>query len=749
MIFTKVKTLLFILVYLIFFISFSKSEIVKEIVVLGNERVSDETIVMFSDVNINQNIDTEKLNNILNNLYETNFFENISISFKDNKLEILVYEFPIIDTITFSGIKSKTLKNEIIQNLKLKSRSSLNPLFLEEDKKQIILKLKDLGYYFSNIEISLEDLEDKRVNVEYKIILGEKAKIKKITFIGDKVYKDSKLKSLIVSEEYKFWKFISGKKYLNENMISLDQRLLKNFYLNKGYYDIKINSSFAKMINEEEFELIFNIQANKKFIFNNLTLTLPTDFEEKNFLKLQGTLKKLKGEVYSINSVQDILEEIEEITLYDEYKSINALVDEDISENKINLNFIIEETPKLFVEKINIFGNNITRENVIRNQVVVDEGDPFNILLTKKSINNLRSTNLFKSVNYKVNDGSDKDSKVIDITVEEKATGEITAGAGFGTDGGTLLFGIRENNYLGKGLIVKAQANLSADSIKGEFGVTNPNYNNSDKMVFSNFKASEIDRLISSGYKTNKTGFEVGTKFEYLEDFKLGASGRSFYEKIETDSTASATQQKQEGDYWDTFLNLDFDYDKRNQKFQTTKGYRSIFNLDIPLISDTSTLTNSYDFRKYTEMYENNRTSFSFSIKSAFSVTGEDVKLSERLLVPSSKLRGFEYGKVGPKDGTDFIGGNYVTSFNVQSNLPFLFENAQNIDMVLFFDSANVWGVDYDSSIDDNNKIRSSIGIGVDWFTPIGPMTFSLSEALTKSSTDVTEQFRFNIGTSF
>ena len=749
MIFTKVKTLFFILVYLIFFISFSKSEVVKEIVVLGNERISDETVVMFSDVNIDQNIDTEKLNNILNNLYETNFFENVSISLKDNKLEILVDEFPIIDTITYSGIKSKNLKKEITQNLKLKSRSSLNPLFLEEDKNQIIFKLKDLGYYFSNIEISLEDLENKRVDVEYKISLGEKAKIKKITFIGDKVYKDSKLRSLIVSEEYKFWKFISGKKYLNENMISLDQRLLKNFYLNKGYFDIKINSSFAKMINEEEFELIFNIQANKKFIFNNLTLTLPTDFDEKNFLKLKDTLKKLKGKVYSINSVQDILEEIEEITLYDEYKSINALVDEDISENKINLNFIIEETPKLFVEKINIFGNNITRENVIRNQVVVDEGDPFNILLTKKSINNLRSTNLFKSVNYKVNDGSDKDSKVIDITVEEKATGEITAGAGFGTDGGTLLFGIKENNYLGKGLIVEAEANLSADSIKGQFGVTNPNYNNTDKMVFSSFKASEIDRLTSSGYKTNKTGFELGTKFEYLEDFKLGASGRSYYEKIETDSTASATQQKQEGDYWDTFLNLDFDYDKRNQKFQTTKGYRSIYNLDIPLISNTNTLTNSYDFRKYTEMYENNRTSFSFSIKSTFSVTGDDVKLSERLLVPSSKLRGFEYGKVGPKDGTDFIGGNYVTSFNVQSNLPFLFENAQNLDMILFFDSANIWGVDYDSSIDDNNKLRSSIGVGIDWFTPIGPMTFSLSEVLSKSNTDVTESFRFNIGTSF
>tara|TARA_Y100000591_G_scaffold113348_1_gene96838 strand:+ start:1325 stop:3574 length:2250 start_codon:yes stop_codon:yes gene_type:complete len=749
MLFSKIKILLFILLYLFSFVSYSKSEVVSEIVILGNERVSDETIIMFSDVKINENIDTEKLNKILINLYDSNFFENVSISLKKNKLEITVDEFPIIDNIKYSGIKSKTIKKEITQNLKLKSRSSLNPLFLEDDKEQIVLKLKNLGYYFSNIEIFLEDLQDNRINVEYKINLGEKAKIKKITFIGDKVYKDSKLRSLIVSEEYKFWKFISGKKYLNENMISLDQRLLKNFYLNKGYYDVKINTSFAKMINKEEFELIFNIQANKKYIFNDLRVTLPVDFEESNFLKLKETFNKLKGETYSINSVQDILEKIEEITLYDEYKSINALVDEDIIDNKINLNFIIEEMPKLFVEKINIFGNNITRENVIRNQVLVDEGDPFNILLTKKSINNLRSTNLFKSVNYKVNDGSDNESKIIDITVEEKATGEITAGAGFGTDGGTLLFGIRENNYLGKGLIVKAQANLSADSIKGELGITNPNYKNSDKMVFSNFKASEIDRLTSSGYKTNKTGFEFGTKFEYLEDFKFGASGRSFYEKIETDSTASTTQQKQEGDYWDTFLNLDFDYDKRNQKFQTTKGFRSIYSLDLPLLSKTNTLTNTYDFKKYIEIYENNRTSLSFGLKSAFSLTGEDVKLSERLLVPSSKLRGFEFGKVGPKDGSDFIGGNYVTSFNIQSTLPYLFENAQNLDMILFFDSANVWGVDYDSSINNSNKIRSSIGLSLDWFTPIGPMTFSLSEALTKNDTDVTETFRFNIGTSF
>jgi len=148
-------------------------------------------------------------------------------------------------------------------------------------------------------------------------------------------------------------------------------------------------------------------------------------------------------------------------------------------------------------------------------------------------------------------------------------------------------------------------------------------------------------------------------------------------------------------------------------------------------------------------LYENNITSFSLTLSAANSITGDDVKLSERLFIPSSNLRGFEYGKVGPKDGSDFVGGNYISTLNLQSNLPYLFENAQNLDMLLFFDAANIWGVDYDSSIDDSNKIRSSIGVGLDWFTPIGPVNFSLSEVLSKGDSDVTESFRFNIGTTF
>ena len=270
-------------------------------------------------------------------------------------------------------------------------------------------------------------------------------------------------------------------------------RLLNNFYLNKGYYNVQINSSFARLINEDEFELIFNINANEKFVFDNIVLNLPIDFEKSNFDSLNDLFDDLKGQNYSINKVEKILEEIDKVTLEEQYESISANVQENIIGNKINLEFIIEKSEKLFVEKINIFGNNVTRENVIRNQFEIDEGDPFNEILAKKSLNNLKNLRFFKDVDSEIVQGSSNDARIINITVEEKPTGEIAAGAGFGTDGGTVLFSVKENNYLGKGLQVEAKALINEESIKGNFSVTNPNFNNTDKSVY--FSAKPLKQI--------------------------------------------------------------------------------------------------------------------------------------------------------------------------------------------------------------------------------------------------------------
>ena len=210
---------------------------------------------------------------------------------------------------------------------------------------------------------------------------------------------------------------MTGKKYLNENIISLDLRLLKNFYLNKGFYNIKL-ILLAKLINQNEFELVYNVRAGNRFYFNNLNLKLPDDFDEQNFKSINKLFKKLKGEPYSINQGKDF-GEVEKITILEQFQSISANVNEDIIDQKINLEFVINQTEAFVVEKINIFGNNVTRENVIRNQFEIDEGDPYNEILANKSINNLKSLNFFKNVSSETVQGSSVDSKVININIEE------------------------------------------------------------------------------------------------------------------------------------------------------------------------------------------------------------------------------------------------------------------------------------------------------------------------------------------
>ena len=583
----------------ILFISFfltsnALTDIVKKIQISGNERIANETIIMFAKIQSISDVNEDDLNRILKDLYDTNFFKNVSINLDQDVLNIFVEENPLIENIEYNGIKSKTLLNEITKNLSLKARSSYSDILFRNDKNKIISKLKNTGYYFSNIELEKIDLANNKVDLIFNIDIGDKAKIKKISFIGNKIFKDGKLRSIIVSEEFKFWKFISGKKYLNESLINFDKRLLKNFYLNKGYYDVDINSSFAKLLESNEFELIFNIEANEKFYFNNLTLDLPTDFEKSNFESLNKTFQKLKNQPYSINAVQNILSELDQIAIDEQFETIKSTVIENINLNKINLTFKIEETEKFFVEKINIFGNNITRENVIRNQFLLDEGDPYNEILANKTVNEIKSLNFFRNVSSEILEGDTEKTKIINITVEEKPTGEIMAGAGFGTSGELIEFGIKENNYLGKGLAVETNLSLSTDKVTGLFNVKNPNFNNSDKSINFGLLANETDKLSSFGYKSKKVGTSIGTDFEYLKNFRLGLETSTYIEDITIDSSASARQKKQEGSYFDTYLKFNFNYDKRNQKYKPSDGFISLYSLDLPVVSDKNTITNFY-----------------------------------------------------------------------------------------------------------------------------------------------------------
>ena len=623
----------------IFLIFPSYSKNYEKIIIKGNERISNETILVFSEIQDNKSLDENSINEILKKLYKSGFFKDVTVKIENNNLTIDVLENPIIQTVFIEGIKRKKTEESLYEILSLKNRSSYNSTLIKKDEAAILSFLKDDGYYFSKVTSSYQDLGDNKIDLLYQIELGEKSKISKISFIGDKKFKDSTLKNIIISEEYKFWKFLSGKKYLNENLINYDKRLLNNFYKNKGFFNVVIESSFANYLGNDEFEIIYNISSGNKFYFNEFNLNLPLDYDRANFQQLDNIFKKLKGENYSLNSIDKILKEIDKIVLNEQFEFLKSTVNESIEDNLINLTFDIDESEKFYVEKINILGNNVTREEVIRNNLLVDEGDAFNELLQTRTLNNLRGLNFFSKVESEILDIDNENKKIINITVEEKPTGEIMAGAGVGTGGGTFAFGVSENNFLGRGIEFASDISVSTESLKGIISMNNPNYKGSNRSLNTSLESTITDRLKNFGYKSNKTGFSVGSGFEFYDDLYWNTGVSSYVEKLETDSTASASMKKQEGSYFDTFFNHTFSYDKRNQRYKTSDGYISRFSQNIPLISESYTLTNTYDYKIYNEWLDENVFSIGFFGKTSNSLAGKDIKLSDRLFLPVKQTK--------------------------------------------------------------------------------------------------------------
>ena len=737
------------LLLLIFFInSISFAEILKEFKIDGNKRISSKTIILFSKVKINDDINESNLNEIIKELYSTNFFKDVKVSFSNQILKITVKENPVIQSLIFNGIKKKNIISTLKSNVELKEKNPFLKNTVKSDETQIINILRSNGYYFSKVESEIKNNDNYTVDLIYNIDLGKKAHIKKIKFIGDKKFKDGKLRNIIVSEETKFWKFISNKKFLDINRISLDEKLLKNYYKNRGYYNIKIESSSAKVIDDDNFELIFNINAGNKYYFNNLNLNFPSDFSEDEFSGITLALNKLKGETYSLKKINSILKEIDKLLLNNDYSFFNATYNENLYDNKLDLTINLTESEKKYVERINVFGNYITNDKVIRNELQVDEGDPYNKILLNNSINEIRSLGIFKNVKSKVYKGKSEEFNIVDITVEEMPTGEIMAGAGTGTSGSSITFGIKEKNYLGEGKKLDANLTISDTSITGLFSTTTKNYKNSNKDLNTSLENSSLDRMSSFGYKSTKTGFSLGTSYEQYKDVYFSPSLSNYYETMKTSSSASNTRKKQEGDYIDSTFNYKFTLNKLNQNFRPSDGYKVGFYQSLPLYSDDLTIVNQFDYSKYFTFLDDQVFAVNFLLKTANSISGEDIRVSKRLYIPSRRLRGFESGKVGPVDSGDFIGGNYSSILNLSTNLPKFLPEVQNLDFTLFLDAANLWGVDFDSSL-DNSKIRSSTGLAIDWFTPIGPLNFSFATPITKSSSDVEQTFRFDIGTTF
>ena len=380
--------------------------------------------------------------------------------------------------------------------------------------------------------------------------------------------------------------------------------------------------------------------------------------------------------------------------------------------------------------------------------MLVDEGDPLTDIGLNKSISKIKSRNIFKSVNTEIKEGSKNDLRVIDIRVEEQPTGEISAGAGVGTNGGSFAINISENNWLGDGKKVDFEIEVSEESLKGEFSYLDPNYDLLGNSISYNLTNVTNDKP-DQGYENKLFLLGASTSFEQFKDIYTSLGMDLSYDDLRTTGDVSSSLKKQAGEFVELSVNYGLSYDRRDRTFMPTDGSVIGFKQTLPIHADKPFIGNTFTTSTYHSFNENIIGATKFYLSTINGLNDEDVRLSKRRYLGTKRLRGFERGRVGPVDNKDHIGGNYAAALNFEANLPNLLPENSNTDVGVFLDFGNVWSVDYDDSLDDSNKIRSSTGVAASWISPLGPMTFVLAKDITKASTDKTETFNFNLGTSF
>ncbi|RZO89280.1 MAG: outer membrane protein assembly factor BamA [alpha proteobacterium HIMB114] len=717
--------------------------------ILGNKRISDQTILSIIEFKKNKNYKIDDLNNFQKKLYNTNYFSKVSIKINKNKISIVVEENPIIDFFYINGVVNNKREEFFYENLSLGQNKIFSEALLKKDIETIKANYQDAGFFDVSVDTSISKISGNALNVVINVERKEKYKINRIYFIGNKKYKSSTLSDVVSSSEKGWWKFLGSSSLVNKNRINFDKNLLKRFYLNNGFYDVQITSSDINFIGNNQADITFSINSGDKYVFSKYELLdKEKNLNEKNIKDLKKIIsKKLEGN-YSQKKLDDINKllneylrnkKIEFVTFFNNVKKT--------SNQRLDIEFRFVKKPRRYVNLINISGNTITEEKVIRRNLLFSEGDSFLDYKVSKSIDKIKSLRIFKDVKFKTqNSGNEKVD--LNISVEEQPTGSVSAGIGVGSSGSTVSSTIVEKNLFGKGITLDGNVSIGTEKVSGNVGLSLPDFMNTDNTFNYNIFAITTD-FTNSGYESKKIGNGLSTQYNVYEDISLRTGFGIDLDKINTNDTASDLYKAREGDYLTYKGFYSISNDKRNSKFQPSKGYRIGFGQGLALPgSDITYIENNLDAAVYHSISNDYILSLKSGLNTINSIGDEDIKLSDRKFLRQSKLRGFESYGVGPKDGSDHIGGNYSAYASLSSTIPNPIPDSWNAKSFIFFDAGNIWGVDFDDSL-DSNKIRSSAGVSLEWVSPLGPLSITLAENISKADGDLDEGFSFQIGSSF
>jgi len=748
-----------------------ESGVVNRILVRGNQRIDQTTVLSYLPIQPGDTVDGALLDVALRTLTRTQLFADVQLGLQPNgDLVITIVENPIINQVVFEGNSALSLK-KLTDEITLAPRGIYTRAKVQEDVGKIVELYRLSGRISATVTPKLVQLEQNRVDVVFEIDEGPATGLDAITFLGNRAFADSDLREVMVTKQSQWWRLFSSNDNYDPNRLDYDQQQLRKFYTNRGYYDFRIISAVAELKPDDSaFGLTITVDEGDRYNFGEIKVVTENSRLNPEFLQLLIPIRS--GQLFESDKIESSVDALTFaagsagyafVDIRPQYKA-NPETD------TVDVTFNVSEGQRVYVERINVVGNTRTIDPVIRRELMLTEGDAFNRALLERSRNYLRALGFFKDVTVEETRGSAPDRSVVNVTVTEQPTGELSVGAGFSSvDSFVVNLGITERNFRGRGQNVVARAEWGSLRQNIDFRFTEPKFLGRDVGAGFDLFHSRFDFQEESSFDYRSTG--AGLRLSYPINGYTRFSARYFIKDDEiivptgycsSGGSGSRALCEQVGASLNSSIGYTLGIDRRNDPIRATRGWTGTLRQDFAGVGgDVNYVKTEVEAAYYYGFSPQWIVSLQGSAGYVSGWQGDAVRINDRFFKGGNSFRGFETAGMGPRDllTTDALGGNFYAVGTVELSLPNFLPEEYGIKTSLFTDFGTLGVLDNrytltsagvtDPNIVDDMSLRAAAGLSIHWKSPMGPIRFDLSKVLSSEEYDKTETFRFSTSTQF